>query len=261
MRHDVAVRVLLLVACLVLSWACGRPSGRHDQVVTIFAAASLRSALDEVDRQTLQPAGLLTRRVYAGTPDLARQIEAGAPADVFIAADEAWMDRMQQGGHLRESSRVTLLGNALALIAPADADLPIALDRTTDLRARLGDGRLAIADPDTVPAGRYARQALTRLGLWDQVADRLAPHENVRAALAVVAAGEAPLGLVYASDAVDQPRVRVVADVPADTHAPIRYPAALTRTSGPRAAAVLHHLRGSQALGIFIRHGFTPPPA
>lgn len=255
------MRLLLFVASLALSAACGPPSAGHEQVVTIFAAASLRTALDEVDRQILRPGGLLTRRVYAGTPDLARQIEAGAPADLVIAADEAWMDRMQQGGHLRDSSRVTLLGNALALIAPADADLPIGLDPTTDLRTRLGDGRLAMADPDTVPAGRHARQALTSLGLWDQVADRLAPHENVRAALAVVAAGEAPLGLVYASDAVDQPRVRVLADVPAQSHAPIRYPAALTRTSGPRAGAVLRHLRGNEALGVFLRHGFRPPPA
>lgn len=255
------VRLLLLVAWVVAGSACADATGRRDEVVTVFAAASLRNALDEVDARVLQPAGLATRLTYAGTPQLARQIEAGAPADVFIAADEAWMDHVQAGGYLREASRLTLLGNALVLIAPVDADLPLTLDHTTDLRARLGQGRLAIADPESVPAGRYAREALTTLGLWSQVADRLAPHENVRAALAVVAAGEAGLGIVYASDAVDQPRVRVVADVPGDAHAPIRYPAALTRTAAARASDVLEHLRGNDARAIFVRHGFAPPPA
>lgn len=255
------VRLLLLVAWVVAGSACADATGRGDEVVTIFAAASLRNALDEVDARVLQPAGLATRLTYAGTPQLARQIEAGAPADVFIAADEAWMDHVQAGGYLREASRLTLLGNALVLIAPVDADLPLTLDHTTDLRARLGQGRLAIADPESVPAGRYAREALTTLGLWSQVADRLAPHENVRAALAVVAAGEAPLGMVYASDAVDQPRVRVVADVPGDAHTPIRYPAALTRTAAAKASDVLEQLRGHDARAIFVRHGFAPPPA
>lgn len=256
-----SVRLLLLVAWLVAGSACADATGRRDEVVTVFAAASLRNALDDVDVRVLQPAGLATRLTYAGTPQLARQIEAGAPADVFIAADEAWMDHVQARGLLRAGSRVTLLGNALVLIAPVGADRPLTVDRTTGLRARLGDGRLAIADPQSVPAGRYAREALTTLGLWSQVADRLAPHENVRAALAVVAAGEAPLGIVYRSDAVDQPRVRVVADVPVDAHAPIRYPAALTSGARSTASGVLELLRGSAARTIFVRHGFAPPPA
>lgn len=254
------MRLLLLVACLAAA-ACTGGVGPPDETVTVFAAASLHTALDDVDARVLRPAGLTTRLTYAGTPELARQIAAGAPADLFIAADEAWMDLVQKDGHVRADTRVTLLGNTLVLIAPHDTASPLPLDRATPLRARLDDGRLAIADPATVPAGRYAREALTTLGLWAQVNDRLAPHENVRAALAIVAAGEAPLGIVYASDAVDQPRVRVVADVPRDAHAPIRYPAALTRTAGPRTADVLARLRSDEARAIFVRHGFTPPPA
>lgn len=254
---------LLLLVCLAGLCGCAGPRDTEtiDQVVTVFAAASLRTALDDIDARVLQPGGLTTRIAYAGTPELARQIAAGAPADLFIAADTAWMDEMQHRGLVRADTRVTLLGNALVVVAPADAAEPFLLDRATPLRARLGDGRLAMAAPDTVPAGRYAREALTHLGLWSQVADRLAPHENVRAALAMVAAGAVPLGIVYASDAVDEPRVRVVSPVPAGTHQPIRYPAALTRTATARAAEVLARLRGEDARVIFARHGFTPPPA
>lgn len=260
MRHDVPVRLLLLV-CLAGLLGCAGPrdTGAADDVVTVFAAASLRTALDEVDARLLKPAGFITRLTYAGTPQLARQIEAGAPADVFIAADDAWMDVLVQANHLRGATRVTLLGNHLVVIAPADDATPFTLDRATPLRRRLGEGRLAIADPASVPAGRYARQALTTLGLWTQVADRLAPHENVRAALAIVAAGEAPLGIVYASDAVDEPKVRVVARVAADLHAPIRYPAALTTHATARAADVLARLRSPEARVIFLAHGFAPP--
>ena len=248
--------LLLLVALAVLAACSALPD--RDDTVTVFAAASLKNALDEVTARVLRPAGLTVRLTYAGTPALARQIAAGAPADLFIAADEAWMDDVARGGHVRTDSRVILLGNALVLIAPADTTRPVSLSSQTALRALLGDGRLAVADPESVPAGRYAREALTTLGLWTQVADRLAPSDNVRAALALVARAESPLGVVYRSDAQDEPRVSVVAAFPDTTHTPIRYPAALTTGSRPAGTAVLRRLRSSDAAGIFTRHGFTP---
>lgn len=253
---------LLLLAGLVGAAACTGPAAtpRDTATVTVFAAASLRGALDDIDARVMRPRGLTLRLTYAGTPQLARQIEAGAPADVFISADEDWMDVLARGTYIRAETRVTLAGNALVVIATASDRTPeLRLDDPTRLRERLGDGRLAIAAPESVPAGRYAKQALTALGLWAAVADRLAPHDNVRAALAIVAAGEAPLGVVYASDAAAEPRVRVVATVPPHTHAPIRYPAALTRTTARRAREVLTLLQAPDARAIFAQHGFGPP--
>lgn len=247
--------LLLIVALAVVAGCSASPV--RDDTVTVFAAASLKNALDEVAARVLRPAGLSIRLTYAGTPALARQIAAGAPADLFIAADEAWMDDVARGGHVQAATRVALLGNALVLIAPADTARPVALSSQTALRALLGDGRLAVADPESVPAGRYAREALTTLGLWAQVADRLAPNDNVRAALALVARGEAPLGVVYQSDARDEPRVAIVAAFADTTHTPIRYPVALTTRSRPDGAVVVQHLRSRAAAAIFVRHGFT----
>lgn len=202
------------------------------------------------------PSGVTLRIAYAASSTLARQIDAGAPADLFISADQEWMQHVDAQGHLQRDSQVVLLGNTLVLIAPADSPIDLTLAPGMPLRAALGDGRLALADPSAVPAGRYARAALTTLGVWETVADRVAPADHVRAALALVSRGEAPLGIVYGSDAQADPKVRVVAAFPAGTHPPIRYPAALTRRAVPESAQVLALLQQDEATAIFVEHGF-----
>jgi molybdate transport system substrate-binding protein len=254
------VRRFLAAAGLALAAACGAPGAPPSAApVTIFAAASLESALTDVDATVLQRHGRGARLTFAGTPQLARQIEAGAPADIFISADDRWMDTLVERGRVQADSRRVLLGNTLVVVAAQDGPASIDVTSTTALRAALGDGRLAVADPDHVPAGRYAREALTHAGVWAALVDRLAPHENVRAALAFVARGEAPLGIVYASDAVDEPRVRVVHRFAAGTHSPIHYPAALTTTARATARAVLADLASPDARVVFERHGFVAP--
>lgn len=227
----------------------------------LFAAASLKPALD-----ALADAGTLgvpaPTRVYAASSQLARQIAQGAPAAVFVSADEAWMDELAARGLIAADSRVELLGNALVLVAPATSTLQLELKPGADLVGALHGGRLAAALPDSVPAGRYAKQALTALGLWDTVAPRLAPAQDVRAALNLVVRGEAPLGIVYRSDAVSEPKVRVVAAFPAAGHAPIVYPAAVVAAHDDDAArALLVALRAPAAQATFRRFGFDAPPA
>jgi len=188
---------------------------------------------------------------------LARQIEAGAPADVFFSADTAWMDYLQTRNLIQAASRRNLLGNQLVLVAPADSQIQLKIAPHFPLAAAIGGGKLATGDPDSVPAGRYARSALTKLGVWDEVAPRLARAENVRVALLYVARGEAPLGIVYASDALADKKVRVVDTFPADTHEPIVYPVALTASARKQAAALVAYLTGPQGHDIFVKYGFT----
>jgi molybdate transport system substrate-binding protein len=196
---------------------------------------------------------------FAASSALARQIEAGARADVFVAADEEWMDYLQQRGLIAAGSRRDIAGNRMVLIAPADSAVRVEFGERVDLGPALGTGRLALADPDIVPAGRYARSALQRLGAWTAVEHAIARAENVRVALAYVARGEAPLGIVYETDARIEPRVRIVARLPEDTHAPIRYPAALTRTAGGKGAGFLAFLVSAEARAVFDRYGFKAP--
>ena len=227
----------------------------------VFAAASLKTALDAVAEQWRAEGGQRVALSYAGSPALARQIELGAPADIFISADLAWMDWLAERGLIRAESRRDLLGNRLVLIAQGAAPTPPEIAAGFELGERLGDGRLAMALTRAVPAGRYGKAALTSLGLWDQVEDRLAEAENVRVALALVARGEAPLGIVYASDAEAEPRVGVVGRFPAASHPPIVYVAALTAASAqPAAPSFLEHLGSAEARGLFERQGFTPLP-
>lgn len=228
--------------------------------VLVFAAASLRTALDDMQPDLSRLAGVEVRVSYAGSPTLARQIESGAPADVFIPADAEWMDYLEARGAVQSASRVNVAGNGLVLVAPAAHAPTLAIAHGFPLAAALGDGRLAMADPD-VPAGRYGRAALMTMGVWDDVADRIAPGENVRAALLLVARGEAPLGVVYRTDAHAERRVAVVDTFPAGSHPPIVYPAALTATAAPAAARVLEALRSSEAAAAFSRHGFAPAPS
>lgn len=228
--------------------------------LTVFAAASLKESMDEAatayERETGQP----VRVSYAGSPALARQIEQGAPADMFVSADLAWMDYLQQRGLIVATSRRNLLGNELVLIAPRDSRAAhVRLQRGASLLPLLGrDGRLAVALIDSVPAGKYARAALESLGLWPVLQPRLAQAENVRAALMLVARGEAPLGIVYASDALAEPQVRVLGSFPAGSHPPIVYPVAQVAASRNRdVAGFLAWLGSDDAGAIFRRHGFN----
>lgn len=229
--------------------------------MTIFAAASLKPALDE-----LAASGALgrpaPRLVYAASSALAQQIEQGAPVDLFISADEDWMDDAARHGGIVADSRRDLLGNALVLVALQTSSIEVDLAKPHSLRAALGrDGRLSIALPKAVPAGRYAQQSLTALGLWDGLESRLAMAQDVRAALKLVVAGECPLGIVYRSDAVSEPRVRIVATFPPASHKPIVYPVAMARghdNAGSR--ALVDALRSPRAQAVFRRYGFDAPP-
>jgi len=226
----------------------------------VFAAASLSEALEEVGRAFTAATGVRIAASYAASSVLAKQIEAGAPADAFFSADVAWVDYLEKRGLIQPSSRRDVLRNTLVLIAPADSTLRLRIAPGFDLAGALKGGRLAIADPDSVPAGEYARAALTRLGVWSRVSDRAVRGENVRAALAYVARGEAPLGIVYRTDAQAERRVRVVDVFPEDSHPPITYALALTARAPPKAAQLVGFLTGDVARQIFVRYGFTASP-
>ncbi len=225
----------------------------------MFAAASLTDVLQEIGAAFREETGIGTRFSFAASSALARQIEAGAPAQVFVSADVEWMDYVAHRGAIDLVTRRNVAGNALVLIAPADSSVKLEIAPGFALAAALGEGRLAVGDPAAVPAGRYAQAALSALGVWQQVADRLAPAENVRAALALVSRGEAPLGIVYRTDAKVDPGVRVVGEFPAGTHPPIVYPAARIAGGPESAGTFVAYLVGDKAQAIFAKHGFTAP--
>jgi molybdate transport system substrate-binding protein len=231
-----------------------------EPTLLVFAAASLADALEEADRAFGAVSHISVKTSYAASSVLAKQIEAGAHADIFLSADREWMDYLQTRHLLREGTRVELLGNSLVLIAPADSPVQLTIAPEFPLVQALNGGRLASADPDSVPAGMYARAALTHFGVWGAVEPHLARAENVRAALAFVARGESPLGIVYGTDARAEKRVRVVGVFPQDSHPPIVYPVAATQQAQPQAARYLEFLQGEAAREIFSRYGFTPPP-
>jgi molybdate transport system substrate-binding protein len=255
-------RILLSVMAAVSMLAAGStfaPTRAADQEVLVFAAASLKNALDEVSAAYSQETGTKITTSYAASPALAKQIEQGAPAQVFISADLAWMDHLEKAGLIADGTRRNLLGNSLVLVAGKDSpQADVTIGQGFDLAALLGDGRLAVAEVTAVPAGRYAKEALTHFGSWAGVESKLAQAENVRAALALVARGEAPLGIVYRTDAASDPTVRIVGTFPAESHQPIVYPAALT-TAGAKEAALgfLSYLSGPAAKAVFEKHGFT----
>lgn len=246
--------ILNIIICCALT---ALPASMAGADTTVFAAASLRNALDEVRQAwAAQHSGRVVVS-YAGSSALARQIEKGAPADIFISADLAWMDYLAQRKMVNDGSRVNLLRNELMMIAPVSARISVELKRGLQLGQLLGRDRMAMADPDHVPAGKYGKAALEALGLWPQVADKLARGENVRTALNYVARGETPLGIVYRTDAAAEAKVQVVAAFPADTHPPIVYPAALMAgSSNAQAAAFFSYLKSNAAAGIFRKHGF-----
>ena len=217
--------------------------------VTVFAASSLKTALDEIVTHWEGERVLVS---YGGSSALARQILAGAPADVYISANVGWVDAVEDAGIVQDGTRRDLLGNDLVLVAPEPGDVALNAEA---LAARLGDGPLAMALVDAVPAGIYGKQAMGHLGLWSDLEAQVAQAANVRAALALVALGEAPLGVVYASDAVAEPRVHVVARFPSDSHDPITYPAVAV-SDAPGARNFLSFLSGPQARAVFERNGF-----
>lgn len=246
----------LMMAFLALL-ATANPVAAQQTGPLVLAAASLQEAMNAAAdgwRAKGHPRPVLS---FASTAALARQVEAGAPADLFVSADEAWMDHVAARGMIQPKSRSAFLTNSLMLIAPASSRVQMRIRPGFPLAKALGNGRLAMADPRGVPAGRYARQALVRLGVWDSLSGKLVQAENVRVALALVSRGEAPLGIVYATDARAEPGVRVVARFPAGSHAPIRYPLALLKASRHRdAAGFCRYLLSAEGKAIFRRFGF-----
>jgi molybdate transport system substrate-binding protein len=229
--------------------------------VTVFAAASLKNALDAVAAAFKQTTGVELKISYAGSMALARQIEAAAPAEVFISADEASMDDLAGKKLIQPDTRFDLLGNRLVVVAPRTAILGKLPFTTGAFAAALGSGRIATGDPLSVPVGKYAKAALEKLGLWESLETRFAFTDNVRAALAFVAREEAPLGIVYLTDAKSEPKVKVVATFPANTHPPIVYPVALTSSaSGEAPRRLLDFLESKAAKDIFVEQGFTLAP-
>ena len=229
--------------------------------ITVFAAASLKEALDANLKTFRADTGHRVRVSYAGSNALARQIEHGAPADLLIAADEDWMEYLEARKLVVPGTRRNLVGNRLVLIAPAASPLKLAIAPNFGLAAALGNGRLALANPDNVPAGKYARAALTQLGVWTALEKSLTRSENVRASLVLVARGEVPLGIVYATDAAAEPRVRVVDSFAATLHPPIVYPAALlVGRANPATLGLLDYLGAAAARAVWVRFGFIAAP-
>jgi molybdate transport system substrate-binding protein len=227
--------------------------------VVIFAAASLKNALDEIAATWSKDTGKSAPKIsYAASSALAKQIEQGAPADLFISADLDWMDHLAGKNLIKADTRFNLLGNKIVLIAPQDSKTTTLAINGADLAKALNGGRLSMANVDSVPVGKYGKAALEKLGAWNDVKDHLAQAENVRAALLLVARGEAPLGIVYSTDAAAEPNVRIVAAFPEDSHPPIIYPAALVKDSkNADAKAFLDFLRSAKARASFEKQGFT----
>lgn len=252
----------MTAAILLALTLCGTGQSLRAQApITVFAAASLKSALDEIAQGFSATRGPI-QLSYGGSSTLARQIQYGAPAQIFLSANTDWMDALERDGLIVADTRVDLLTNSLVLIAGPDVGPVPPISPGFNLAGALGTERLAMALVDAVPAGLYGRAALQSLGIWETVRDRVAQADNVRAALMLVAMGEAPLGIVYTTDAAADPRVRVVGTFPPDSHPPIVYPIALIKgPNQPEAQALLNYLRSPEASAVFERHGFGLAPA
>jgi len=248
------------IAGILFALVLATPAAADDHDALIFAAASLTDAMTVVAEAYADRTGTRIAFSFAASSALARQIENGAPASMFVSANELWMDRLQAAGLIAKETRSNIAGNRLALIAPRNSTVSVELTRSLDFAALLGDGRLAIGDPDHVPAGIYGRAALESLGLWPDASPWLARTSDVRGALALVARGEVPLGIVYATDAAVTGQVRVVGLFPADSHPAIVYPAALTTAAGDDARDFLRFLAGPEAQAILQARGFSTPP-
>ena len=261
MSKQATIRALLAGLCLVicgLGAAAGARAAEEAQPILVFDAASLTDVVENLGRSFTARSHVAVRSSPASSSALARQIEAGAAADVFFSADREWMDYLEQRKLLRPGSRHDVVRNRLVLIAPADSKVRVKIAPGFDLLKALGDGKLATGDPDSVPVGKYAHVALEKLGVWNGVAPRLVRAENVRSALAFVARGEAPLGIVYRTDARADKRVRIVDEFPEDSHPPIIYPIALTTRAGPAAQRFLDFVTSDAVKPIFREYGFQP---
>lgn len=245
-------------AALALAAASFAPSFAAADEITVFAAASMTNAMAEIEETFEAATGHDLVVSLAGSSALARQIQQGAPADIFISANPGWMDTLEQEGLLEEGTRFDLLNNSIVLIAHGADAAAVEIGAGMDLAGLLGDGRLAMALVDAVPAGIYGKASLESLGLWSSVETKVAQADNVRAALALVATGEAPYGIVYATDAVAESNVTVIGTFPADSHPPIVYPAAdLANRDFPAEGEFLDYLRGPEARAAFERQGFV----
>jgi molybdate transport system substrate-binding protein len=245
----------LASAFLATGLAVRAADGTKD--VVVFAAASLKNALDDVANEWRKETGSAVKISYAASSVLAKQIEQDAPAQIFLSADTDWMDYVAGKGLIRPESRTNLLGNRLVLIAPKSSATKIDISQGFDLAKALGDGRLAVANVAAVPAGKYGKSALEKLGAWTGVANKIAEAENVRAALLLVSRGEAPLGIVYQTDATSDPSVKIIATFPDDSHPAIIYPMALTTNAGPQAAAFAAFIRSEKTKSYFEAQGFS----
>jgi molybdate transport system substrate-binding protein len=248
-----------LPVAAALAWTVGAvPAAAQGKDVLVFAAASLKNALDDVAAQWQRESGKKVAISYAASNTLIKQIEQGAPADIFISADLDWMNYGEQKGLVKPDSRINLLGNRLVLVAPKDSAVSADIKPGFDLAALLKGGHLAMGNVDAVPAGKYGKAALEKLGAWGAVKDKIAQSESVRAALVLVSRGEAPFGVVYQTDAVADPGVKIVGTFPEDTHPPIIYPFALTKdTTNPDAQEFLNYIKSPAARPAFERQGFT----
>jgi len=236
------------------------PGAAQSQEVTIFAAASTTGALEDAARVFEQASGIRIRAVFAASSTLAKQVAFGAPADLYLSASSRWMDYLEERGRIAPETRVDLLGNRLVLVVPVDSPLKFTIGAGEPLVQALGDRRLAMGDPNHVPAGIYGKAALQTLGLWSQTAKRVAFASDVRAALALVDRGEAAAGLVYATDAAISARVRIAARFPPDSHPPITYPlAVVAHQARPEVLKFHRFLTGPEAGAVFRRHGFSRP--
>ena len=242
---------------LLLVWLPSSAAQTDSPPLIVFAAASLTNALQEVGDGFTKDSSVPVKFSFAASSALARQIENGAPADVFFSADIEWMDYLQSKKLIQIATRRDVLGNHLVLVAPVTSQITLHIAPNFPLLAALGNSRLAIGDPDGVPAGRYAHEALTKLGVWVIVADHLARTDSVRSALALVDRGEAPLGIVYETDALIDKNVRVVDVFPDNTHLPITYPIALATGAKADAAKFLAFVQSPSAEVVFKHYGFV----
>jgi molybdate transport system substrate-binding protein len=250
--------VVIALSTIALGAPRARAADAGDGAVVVFAASSLTDVLGQLGAAFEKSSGIPVKLSFAASSALARQIENGAPADVFLSADPDWMDYLQARNLIARDTRRDLLGNRLVLVAPSGSAIKLKIEPRFHLAEALGGGRLATGDPDSVPVGRYARAALTKLGVWDSVATRIAGAENVRAALALVGRGEVPLGIVYETDAFIDKAVRIVDTFPADSHPPIVYPVALTSAAKAGARGFAEFLRTPAADATFLKYGFIP---
>jgi molybdate transport system substrate-binding protein len=250
--------VKVLFALAMMSGLASPSASAEEKGLTIFAAASMKNALDDIDAAYTAKTGVKVVASYAASSVLAKQIEQGAPADIFLSADTDWMDYAAKQNTLNAETRTNLLGNSIVLIAPKDSSIgSVTISQGFDLAKLAGNGRIATGDVSSVPVGKYAKAALEKLGAWEMAAPKFAMAESVRAALTLVARGEAVLGIVYATDAKVEPEVKIVGTFPADSHPAIIYPVAATTSAGASAAAYLAFLHSQAAKTIFEKYGFS----